>query len=337
MRLDLMDMRLLVRIAECNSVTRGAQAAHMSVPAASSRVKALEEGIGARLLDRTSHGVTLTPAGQAFVQNARIVLSQIERLSNDLQAYAKGLKGRLRVFANTTALCEFLPDVLRAYLKTHRSIDVDLRERSSHDIVRAVSARQIDIGIVAGPIGTQGLETIPYRTDRLVLVVPTGHALATRDSVHFEEALGYDHVRLHEASAIHGFLERICDSLHSRLKVRIEVGSFEAACRMVESTVGIGVMPGGAARRHARTMDIRLVALVDEWAHRDLRICVRSLDALPAFARDLIEMLIADSRASHADSAEKSLDALDRAQAPYEVDYPAHLDLGRAAAVASEP
>ena len=102
MHFDLVDLRLMVRIAETNGLTRGAEASHMSLPAASTRVKNLEESIGAKLLYRTSQGVTLTPPGQAFVHHARLVLGQIEHLRGDLQSFAKGIKGHLRVFANTS-------------------------------------------------------------------------------------------------------------------------------------------------------------------------------------------------------------------------------------------
>ena len=134
----------------------------------------------------------------------------------------------------------------------------DLRERLSHDIVRSVGEGaididiDIDIGIVSGYERTEALEVIPYRRDRLVL-------------------------------------QRICDDLHKRLKLRIEVSSFEGACRMVEAGVGVGVMPESAARRHAQAMQIGIVALADAWSLRQLHVCVRSLQALPGFAGDLVE------------------------------------------------
>ena len=152
MHFDLTDLRLLVHVAEANSLTRGAERSHLSLPAASTRIKNLEESVGAKLLYRTSQGVTLTPPGQAFVHHARLVLGQIEHLRGDMQEYARGIKGHLRVFANTTALGEFLPPVLRAYLLSHPDVNIDLRERLSHDIVRAVSEGQTDIGIVAGTV-----------------------------------------------------------------------------------------------------------------------------------------------------------------------------------------
>ena len=300
MHFDLVDLRLMVRIAEANGLTRGAEASHISLPAASTRVKNLEESIGAKLLYRTSQGVTLTPPGQAFVHHARLVLGQIEHLRGDLQSFAKGIKGHLRVFANTTALGEFLPPVLRNYLRSHPDVNIDLRERLSHDIVRAVTEGQTDIGIVAGAVRTENLETIPYRQDTLMLVVPHGHPLAGAGPVAFADTLGLDHVGLHQASAIHAFLRQVCDQLHRSLPTRIEVGNFEAACRMVEAQVGVAILPGSAARRHAQTMAIDTVALTDDWALRQMQICVRNLQALPLFARDLVDLLVEDAGAGKA-------------------------------------
>jgi DNA-binding transcriptional LysR family regulator len=296
MHFDLVDLRLMVRIAESDSLTRGAESSHMSLPAASTRIKNLEESIGVKLLYRTSQGVTLTPPGQALVHHARLVLGQIESLRGDMQEYAKGVKGHLRVFANTTALGEFLPPVLRTYLLSHPDVNIDLKERLSHDIVRAVTEGQTDIGIVAGHVRTENLEVLPYRQDRLALVVPIGHALAEVESIDFEQTLGLDHIGLHESSAIHAFLRQVCDRLHRRLPLRIQVGNFEAACRMIEANVGVGILPESAARRHAQSMAIRIVPLKDEWSLRALLICMRKLDALPGFARDLVDLLVADAR-----------------------------------------
>ena len=139
MHFDLVDLRLMVHIADANSMTRGAELSFISLPAASTRIKNLEEGIGTKLLYRTSQGVTLTPPGQALVTHARRVLGQLEHLRGDMQEYVRGIKGHVRVFANTTSLGEFLPPVLRQFLRLHPDVNIDLRERLSHDIVRAVT------------------------------------------------------------------------------------------------------------------------------------------------------------------------------------------------------
>lgn len=298
MQFDLTDLRLMVNVAEANSVTGGAQALFLSVPAASTRIKNLEGSLGTKLLFRTPQGVTLTPPGQTLVQHARLVLGQLDRLRGDLQAYASGVKGHLRVWASATAMGEFLPPVLQTFLHRHPDVNVDLRERLSHDIVRSVGDGQADIGIVSGYERTEALEVIPYRRDRLAAVVPHGHALASRSAVDFEDTLAFDHVGLQDGSALRAFLRHRCDLLHRALTLRIEVSNFEGACRMIEAGVGIGVMPESAARRHAQRLRIGIVPLRDAWALRQMHVCVRGVDGLPAFARDLVDLLVADARPS---------------------------------------
>ncbi len=296
MHFDLVDLRLMVHIADANSMTRGAELSFISLPAASTRIKNLEESIGTKLLYRTSQGVTLTPPGQAFMTHARMVLSQIEHLRGDMQEYVRGIKGHVRVFANTTSSGEFLPPVLRHFLRQHPDVNIDLRERLSHDIVRAVTEGQTDIGIVAGLVRTENLETLPYRRDRLVLVLPRGHALDGQMQMAFADTLDLDYVGLHESSAIHAFLRQASDQLHRPIKQRIQVSNFETACRMIEAGVGVGVLPESAASRHAQSMDIAIVPLADAWSVREMQICVRSLEALPSFAQELVQMLVDDAQ-----------------------------------------
>ena len=202
---DLTDLQLIVNIGDANSLTRGAERSHLSLPAASNRVKNLEEHFGTRLFHRNSQGVTLTPSGEAFLRHARKVLQQIEHLRGDIYEYSRGIKGQVRMVANTTAMNEFMPAVLSRYLASHPDVTVDLRERLSYLVVKAVVDGAADIGIVAGKPAGAELQYLPYRRDRLALVTPSNHPLASRESVSFNETLDYEYVGLSEWSAIHAF------------------------------------------------------------------------------------------------------------------------------------
>jgi DNA-binding transcriptional LysR family regulator len=294
MRFDLVDLKLFTHIAEAQSLTGGAQRSHLSLAAARTRIKTLEEHVGVKLLSRSSQGVKVTGAGETLLAHARRVLRQLEQLSGDLQEYAAGVKGHVRVFANTTAMSEFLPAVLRTYLVSHPDVTIDMHERLSPDIVRAVQEGMVDIGIIAGNVRTEGLEVMPYRRDRLVLATALSHPLAERGSVDFIDTLDYDFIGLPEASAIHNFLMRAAADLQRTLRWRVQVSNFETACRMIEANVGVGVLPETTASRHAKTMALRIVQLNDEWAERKLQVCVADLGALPLFARKLVDLLVED-------------------------------------------
>lgn len=291
---DLTDLQLIVNIGDASSLTRGAEKSHLSLPAASNRVKNLEDHFGTRLFHRNSQGVTLTPSGEAFLRHARLVLRQIDHLRGDIHEYARGIKGQVRMLANTTAMTEFMPAVLSRFLASHPDVTVELRERLSYLVIKAVSEGSADIGIVAGKPASSELEYIPYREDRLVLVAPVDHALSELTEVAFSDTLAFEYVGLSEWSAIHAFLIQVADKLGYPFRFRVEVGSFEAVCRMIEAGVGIGVVPELVAKRYAQRLDIKIVRLSDEWSERKLQICVRNLHQLPSFARDLVSMLIED-------------------------------------------
>jgi DNA-binding transcriptional LysR family regulator len=291
MHFDFVDLTLMVTLSDTKNLARAAERCHLSAPAASNRVKNLEEGLGFKLLYRTSQGMTITPAGEAFVHHARLVLERVEHLAGDMQEYGDGIKGHVRIWANTTAISEFLPAVLSGFLRDHPDINIDLREVLSGEIVRGVAESATDIGIVAGNVHADHLEMLPYRDDRLVLVTSQDHRLAAGKSVDFAQTLADNFVGLPTSSAIHAFVTSAADALGARLKLRIQVGNFEAACRMIESGVGIGIVPESVAVRHAKTLKIAIVGLNDAWAERKLKICVRSLKDLPPFARALVDRL----------------------------------------------
>ncbi len=295
LRYDLVDLRLFVAIAEAANLTRGAERVHLSVGAASARMKNLEEALGAPLFIRRSQGVSLTPAGESLLVHARRVFRDLERLHGDLQAFSRGLKGRIRIFANTTAITEILPAALGSFLASHPQVDIDLEERLSPEIARAVADGTVDIGILAGNIRTDGLEVIPYAKDNLVLAVQAGHPLAEREAIDFAEAIGSGFVTLHEGSAIHGFMENILVGMGASFDVRIKVSGFESLCRMVEAGVGIGILPDSVAERLRRSHDIGVVRLSNPWAVRELKICVQRLDDLPSFGRALVDHLVASA------------------------------------------
>ena len=294
MRFDLADLSLFRHVVEAGSITRGAERANLALAAASTRVRNMEDALGAPLLVRSRQGVKPTQAGRTLLQHARAMLRQAERLREDLAAYAGGLAGQIRVLSNTNALTEFLPEALSSFLAAHPHVSIDLEERLSDEIVGLIAEGVADLGIIAGTVDAAALETFPFRKDRFVLVVARHHPLARRTKSAFAQVLDYDFVGLDRSSALQRFLADKAARIGQPLRLRVQLRSFDAVCRMVECNVGIGVVPQSTARRVARTMAIAVVALTDAWAARDLTICVRGLAELPPYARQLVEHLRAN-------------------------------------------
>ncbi len=297
MHFDLVDLNLFRHIAEAGSITHGAERAHLALAAASTRVRNMEQALGAALLVRGRQGVTPTQAGRTLLQHARAILRQAESLREDLGAYAGGAAGQIRVLSNTNALTEFLPEALSSFLAAHPNVSVDLQERLSDEIVGLIAEGTADVGIVAGTVDMSALETYPFRRDRFVLVVAREHALAKRTKIPFAQVLDYDFVGLDRASALQRFLAEKAAPIGRPLRLRVQLRSFDAVCRLVECNVGIGIVPETTAHRVARTMAIAVVALSDPWAVRELTICIRRLQDLPPYARQLVEHLRAGASA----------------------------------------
>src|SRR6266436_6844826 len=234
MRFDLTDLSLFRHVVEAGSITGGATRAHLALAAASTRIRNMEEALGAALLVRGRQGVTPTQAGGTLLQHARIILRQAERLREDLSAYAGGLAGQIRVFSNTNALTEFLPEALSSFLSAHPHVSVDLEERLSDEIVGLIAEGVADLGIVAGTVDAGDLVTYPFRRDRFVLVVARDHPLANRAKVGFDELLDHDFVGLDRASALQRFLTSKAVRIGRPLRLRVQLRSFDAVCRLVE-------------------------------------------------------------------------------------------------------
>jgi DNA-binding transcriptional LysR family regulator len=249
----------------------------------------MEEALGASLLTRSRQGVTPTQAGRTLIQHARVILEQSERLREDLGAYAGGLAGQVRILSNTNALTEFLPEALSEFLAGHPNVSIDLEERLSDEIVGLIAEGVGDVGIVAGTVNAAGLTTYPFRTDRFVAVVAEAHALAGRESISFAELLDYDIVGLDRSSAISRFLATKASNLGRPLRLRVQLRSFDAVCRLAEKNVAVGVVPHTTARAALKSMAIKVIELSDPWAVRELTICVRDVDTLPPFAQQLVE------------------------------------------------
>lgn len=291
MHFDLTDLRLFVHVHEAGSITGGAQRSHLALASASERIRAMEASLGAPLLLRGARGVQPTAAGQTLLHHARLMLRQMEHLRGDLADHGAGLAGHVRLLCNTSALGEHLPPLLPAFLAAHPRVSVELEERGSQDIADALRSGLAELGVASDAADLQGLATLPFRPDPLVLAVPAAHPLAACRAVELAQVLGEDFVGLSPGSALQALVTTQARRLGRRLNYRVQLSHLEAVCRLVGLGAGVAVVPQAAARRHARGLRIRLVRLQDGWARRSLVLCMRDQAALPPFTQRLVAHL----------------------------------------------
>ena len=227
---------------------------------------------------------------------ARRALHELDEIAVQMRDYASGLRGFIRVHANISAITQFLPQDIRLFLNECPNVQVDLEEKISSAIIKSVAENAADVGIISGAAPDHDVEIHPYREDTLALVVPDGHPLLRKSGFRFADALDYDFVGLHPGSAINRILSNAASDEKRNIRLKVQVTGFDALCFMVNSGLGIGVLPLDIARRYSAMFDVRIMALTEPWARRQIQICVRSYDALPIAARLFVDHLMSKRR-----------------------------------------
>lgn len=291
MHFELVDLRLLDAIAATGSLSKAAATFPVAVSAASTRLRQLEQRCGLELFVRRADGMSLTPNGRLVLERARAVLTEAQKLSDSLRELAGLRRITLRLSATTVANSTFLPATLGAFLADYPEVDLQLVEEKSNEVLRAVQAGESEIGVYDGNLPTTGLISLPFRDDKLVMLVYNDHPLASRQHTRLRDALGFPFICLPAGRAMQRFVEEMASRYAMPLQVRVRAPSFDAIAQLVAQRAGIALLPEAAAVRFAQELPVRLVTLEDTWATRELRLCIRSWEQLPAHAHQLVEFL----------------------------------------------
>ena len=285
MRFDLTTLDLFLAVADEGSIAAAAERRHIAPSAVSRRLQELESGMDAPLLHRHARGVVLTPAGEALARHARSVFGLLGRMREEMGEYAHGVRGHVRIAANTSSLAEFLPEELAVFMARWPGIRVEMQELLSPEIARAVRDGLADVGIMAASVMAEGLESLPYREDELQVVVGRAHPLAGRDGLCFAETLDFPQVGLARQSSIQRVLAAEAGRAGREIDLRVQVNSFDVLRRLVQVGIGLAVLPEACIRPFADSMGLRGIPLTDSWARRALKLVVRDRAGLPQAAR----------------------------------------------------
>jgi len=295
MLFDPKTLQLFISVVEEGTVAAAAARENIATAAVSRRISEMEADLHTPLFTRSNKGVVPTSAGLNLVHLARRILHDMEDVYSQMREYAGGTRGYVRIFANISAITQFLPSELKAFLAMHPHVRVSLEERISTVITKAVSENVADIGLFTLGIPTENLKIFPYRKDELVLIVPKKHPLSGRRRVSMREILEFDFVGLHSGSWINFQLMKAATDIGRTMKLRIQVTGFDALCLMVEAGLGVGILPKNTAKPYQRALRVKTIALSEPWANRDLAICVRSYEELSVAAKLLVDHLRASA------------------------------------------
>ena len=290
-QIDLATLDLFVLVCESGSIAQAALQGGLAASAVSKRIAELESLARTALLQRHARGARPTPAGELLLRHAQAILLDVEHLRDDLEEYAQGVRGRVRLSANASAVEQFLPEDIAAFMQQHADIRIDLRQATSRKVAQAVRDRIADLGVCSPSDEASGLESLPYRRERMVLVMPADHPLARYGELAYEQTLDHPQVGLRDSSIVQETLSHEARAVRRMLRQRIEVDSLSAMCSMIECGLGVGVMPEGAYRRLGAAHHLRATPLTDPWAERSLNLYAVRFADLPSPARRFVAAL----------------------------------------------
>jgi DNA-binding transcriptional LysR family regulator len=290
-RFDFVTLRLFCAVAQSGSITKGAETCHLALSAASRRLSDFESATGSQLLERSKKGVQLTPAGHLALQHCIRLFQGLEQFNSELSDYSQGIRGHVRLWANMSALTEYLPNILHDFLSIHADIVVELEEQLSGDIARALIDGIADIGVLADETPMDGLTVMPFQTNELVLLCHASHPLGKLKKVDFKTCLHYDFVGLNRGSSLLELTSRVAEKEGQHMHMRVQVRSFDAMCHMIAAGLGIGVLPLGACASQVQALQLKVVRLKDAWAQRKLVMAFNPQRELSPSAQLLMQQL----------------------------------------------
>lgn len=294
-RFDLVTLRLFVAVVDAGSLTAGADRFGISLAAASKRIAELEQHCGVTLLQRGQRGVSVTAEGQMVHRLAIDVIARLELLAQSIDDLRAGATGHLRLSANPSAFGGFLPPLLARYAQRYPTVRIELEDLLSEDSVRAVQKGVVELAVIGDNVPCEDLETIACNVDELVVLVPSDHPLAGRESPPVAEALAYDQIALARSASLTRKLIAVAEMSGLALRVRVQVRSFDSMCRMVACGLGIAVLPRSAAQLYAQALNLTLVALTGAEVERRLLLAMRRRSSLSAMALAFVELIEAQA------------------------------------------
>ena len=250
--IDSRQLRSFAALAKTGSFTRAAEELHLSQSAVSHSIKALETDLGCRLLDRMGKTISLTQAGEQFLEHAGKILGEMERARAALEKLRKWGRTRLRIGASATACQYLLPSVLREFQKRFPQCQVAIAPGDTAEVQPLLERGEIDLAVALEPRQLVAQEFLPIFTDELCFVLNPGHPWAMRGSVERAAIPSENYILYSRNSYTFQLVEDYFRRDDMELNLFIELGDMEAIKELVKVGLGISILAPWLVRRELR-------------------------------------------------------------------------------------
>ncbi len=292
-RLELRQLETFCAVARLQSFTHAAEALHLTQPAVTRQVAALEHELHTRLLERLGRKVELTQSGEKLLEYATQIMRLAEEASRSVTEMSIGAAGRLAIGANNTTATYILPPLLSRFKSIYPGVEMSVHTGVSSHVVEMVASNTVDIGVVAYFAPRHGIVEIPlsgYATG--VVTYPT-HPLAISDTpVEIEQLAGENLILMEQGTSLRAYVESLLSAHSVKGKVAMELDNVEAIKKMIEAGLGISLLPFVSVKAEVENAKLSLIKLkVDSEADRKLSIIYRKDKYLSATLKAFLELL----------------------------------------------
>ena len=288
--MDLYQLQGFCEVARTGSFTRAAGELFLTQPAVSQQVKALEEELGAPLLDRGGRGLRLTPEGEILLARARAAFGELAAAREEIEGLRQQVTGRVVLATSDTNCTYVLPPILAEFRSAYPDVAVEVRNRMSSEVAELVRGDRADLGMLTLPMDHRSLDTEPLFSREDALICPPDHALARRRTVGLQVLAGEPLLLLEQGSRSRTGLDEAFRAAGLEPRVAMNLGSIEVIKRFVEAGFGLAVVPRIATA--AETAEGRLVAVrVRQLETRQLGLVTHRGRRQSAAARALADMV----------------------------------------------
>ena len=277
MRYNLITLELFLCASKYQSLAKAAEEKNLVVSAVSKRILDLEKSVGVKLFYRKNSGVELTPAGLEMQKHCGAIFNSIKLMDESIKEYSLESSGTVRVTANSSSITQFLPEDFAAFAKIFPKIKIELKEKTSKEVILSVKENLSDFGVFSEHVeNTERLKIIDYKRDTLVLVVPEYHQLISKLTVKIEDFIQYEMVGLEKGSSLQAMLDKQVENKKFKIKKKVETVSFEGVRGMVEAGLGIAVLPTGAIKPYLKSSKLKTIKIDEKWAKRSIKIAIKN-------------------------------------------------------------
>lgn len=287
--MQLESLKMFVDVVETGSFSRAAQLNHVTQSAVSQQIRALENRYEQRLLSRSARQVTPTPSGERLFRGCKEILARFAEVEQEIREQATEVSGACTVSSIYSVGLHELHSVQKELLKAHPKVNLRLNYRRSDQVYDDVILGAADIGLVAYPQARAGVDIVPFREDKLAVILPPGHPLASKAKVAMSALVGLPFIGFDREAPSRKGIDKLFRDKNLELSATMEMDNVETIKRAVELGLGISVLPVPTVEREVEAGTLLAKPFADGSFTRPIGILVRKGKYLSRAAQAVLD------------------------------------------------